>query len=306
MPVGVACTRPSARGQRPSPIVSAAAACAAAGAEGRGEPGASRGPGRRRRRATSSVPAPRSSRAWAAAAPAPPAPSSDDPVRARPRAARAAGRGRSRTSRCCGRPRARPSNTTVLTAPIAAASGESSSRWAQDLLLAGVGDVEAAAALGAGPARRSPTSSGAQAQHVEVDQRVAVAQAERAGLALVQRGRERRADARADQADVHGAAGRRRRLTDRTGVSCTGPVHHPAGSGASGRGPRRPRLGAVSRARPGGFRRWHGCPVGADAPRRRTHPRRHPRRRHPRVRRPRATPAPGSTRSPPAPARRSG
>ena len=65
-----------------------------------------------------------------------------------------------------------------------------------------MGDVQAAEAHPAGPrARSAPTLLGRQAEVVDVDQLVDVAEAERVGLALVQLRAERRADARADEAD---------------------------------------------------------------------------------------------------------
>ena len=97
-------------------------------------------------------------------------------------------RARSPTSRCCGRSRGRRAKTTVLTAPSAAASGESSSRCGEDELLARVRDVEPVVARRAGRrpgGRRSPSRR--QPQDVEVEPPVQVAEAELVGLPLVQR-----------------------------------------------------------------------------------------------------------------------
>ena len=77
----------------------------------------------------------------------------------------------------------------------------------QDALLDWMGDVDAPKTGAAGFGEEVTDVGGIDAPDVEVDQRVPVGQAQRARLALVQRGGERRADARTDQAHVHGVRG---------------------------------------------------------------------------------------------------
>ena len=137
----------------------------------------------------------------------------------RRRRRRAAGRGRARSRpcsressrqspscRCCGRCGGRPRSTTVLTAPIAAASGDEVGQERHDALLERMGDVEAGEAellrRGDDRAQRGIV----QAEPVEIDQPVGIVEPEPRAFALVHDGRARRADASPDQADQHGCA----------------------------------------------------------------------------------------------------
>ena len=195
---------------------------------------------------------------------------------------------RSRSRRCCGRPRGRRRSTTVLTAPSAAASGDSSSSSRDHELLARVGDVEPAEAGALGLAHQRADVARGAAELVDVEQPVLVVEAEPRGLALVQRGAERRADAGADQADDARVVSRSRL---RPSIMYEPVRYLPRGAAAATR----------PRTMPG----WAtaAAPVAA---RRRAHPAGDPRRRHPRVRRAAASRARASTRSPRAPAPPSG
>ncbi|GAA2851599.1 hypothetical protein GCM10010472_05840 [Pseudonocardia halophobica] len=74
-------------------------------------------------------------------------------------------------------------------------------------LLAGVGDVHPRPALGPCPAQQVADGLRGKVQLVEIEPRVGAVQAELAGLALVQRRREGRADAGPDQAGQEAVLG---------------------------------------------------------------------------------------------------
>ena len=135
---------------------------------------------------------------------------------------------------------------------------------------------------------------GAQAERVEVDQPVEVAQPERVGLALVQRGAERRTDARR-------RSGRRQPVRRCRRRRCTAPHVRTRWLVIRGSSARREscadgRLGAATEEVA-----WPQRRAGRAPPRRRPHPGRDPRRGHRASSPTAATPAPGWTRSPPDP-----
>ena len=114
---------------------------------------------------------------------------------------RSKARGEARTSRCCGRPPGRRARTTVLTAPSASASGESSSRCGMHELLAGVGDVQPVEAGQPGGRQQVADGVGAAGRARRGRAAGRGSGAQLVGLPLVQGGRQRRADAGADETD---------------------------------------------------------------------------------------------------------
>ena len=140
---------------------------------------------------------PRVSRAWATAAPAPPAPSrttspsaasGEAPVE-RPREAR--------TSRCCARSPGRRGRRRCSPRRAPRRRGRARRGARRTSCLQGWVTLTPVVAGQRGrAASRSPTRLGRQAEGVEVEPAVQVAQTELVGLALVHRRGERRADAR--------------------------------------------------------------------------------------------------------------
>ena len=94
----------------------------------------------------------------------------------------------------------------MLTAPSARGVVGELVQQRDDRLLAGVGDVEAGKARALGGEQQVGQRLGAEAQRLQVDQLVDVAQALLGALLLVHRRGARGLDAGADQADHEGGA----------------------------------------------------------------------------------------------------
>ena len=143
-------------------------------------------------------PAPRSQSARATALPAPPAPRRRTRSSAAPRIAE---------RKLSAKPQQSvlwpmdlpPSNTTVFTAPIAAASGDSSSRWAMMLCLKGWVTLRPAKPCVAASVEHGSQGGFGQTQLVEIDQGIRIVEPEPRAFRHMHPGRPRFLDAAADQ-----------------------------------------------------------------------------------------------------------